>query len=210
MPRNAFVARLMGTGHAAGRLGRLPWLALPVIVVTVSAIASGCASAAVTSAAVATASNPCAKVGVTSAVAAKIFGSGSKIYVAEATAPAPNYCEITPPGISQDACGAFNGECLEVFALSTSLTSDVAYTVNQLKAYGSGHVSEVSVAGAGSDAVLVLDTNYGNPSYALGPVLYLPAVLGGSDTVSIQGVLGGRLARKEWEALARTIHAHLG
>jgi hypothetical protein len=61
--------------------------------------------------------------------------------------------------------------------------------------------------GAGTGAVLVTDPKYGDPSYGLGPVLFLE---GGSHTIAIQGSLGGPPVFSKWEKLARAVHTHLG
>lgn len=116
----------------------------------------------------------------------KIFGTGAKTSTIKGTTT--TYCEITPPGVSRDACATH--ECMDVFDFSTALASDVAYQAAELKQYGNGHVSEVPVAGAGAGAVLVKDTSYGSSGYGLQPVLFFA---GGVGTIAIQGSLAQRM-----------------
>jgi len=177
---------------------------LALLLVAAVAVAADCsgATAAPTVASAAAASKVCAKLGATSAVVAKIFGVGAKTSTYKATTT--TYCDITPPGVSRDACATH--ECTDVFDYTTGLQYNVSGWEATLTKYTSGRVSAVPVAGAGTGAVLVKDTKYGS-SYGLGPVLFFAV---GAGTIAIQGSLGGPPVFKEWEVLARAIHAHLG
>jgi hypothetical protein len=188
-------------------------LTLPLACVACAAVAILCASAVAASttrssshAAVSVAF--CNKVGATRSAVHRIF---HKATPSDYKGTSETYCQITPAKApttgSVTGCAAV--ECTDVFILGpkSKLASEVTYQVAELKRFGGGHVSQRAVAGAGSGAVLVTDTKYGDPTEGLGPVLFLGA---GSDTVTIQGSLGGKPNFSEWEKLAHAVHVHLG
>jgi hypothetical protein len=192
---------------------RRTWVqTLTVLVAASAAVAVGCAGAVgatTPGASPATASTAfCGKVGATSSVVRKIFGAGATPL--DNKGSSETYCQITPPkaATTGPVTGCASVECTDVFITGpkSEFASTVANQVAQLKEFGGGHVSKRAVAGAGSGAVLVTDTHYGDPTEGLGPVLFLQ---GGSHTIAIQGSLGGRPVFAEWERLARAVHAHL-
>lgn len=148
------------------------------------------------------ATNACTTTGITKGVATKIFAPG-----AVASKYLGPTCLITPKGATEAAGACAECTIVAILGAASELPSKAPYEVAELKRYSNGHVSEVMVAGAGSGAVLVEDSNYG----AFGaPYLFFAA---GADTISIQGGVGGARAPsvfKQWEALARAIHSHLG
>jgi hypothetical protein len=203
MLRNVFVARVAGRDDPVTQRGGLRAFTLALLVAAAATTAIGCSSVVASAAVRATAATRvCAELGATKAVVTQVFGAGAKATIYKATTT--TYCGIIPPGVTRACQGT---DCTDVFIFTTGLDADVAYQVAELKRYGNGRVSEVPVAGAGSGAVLVKDTNYGNSGYGLGPVLFFT---GGADTIAIQGSLTGPPPLKKWEALARAIHAHMG
>jgi len=206
MLRNVLVARSKcADAPVVPRRRSRPLVRIVLAAAAATAIAFECSGATAAPAAVraGAASQVCAKIGVTKPVLTKVFGAGAHASIYKATTS--TYCDITPPGVSLQACET--AECTDVFIFTTALSAEVASEAAQLKQYGKGHVSEVPVAGAGGGAVLVKDTNYGPAGYGLGRVLFFP---GGADTIATQGSLGGPPVFKQWEALARAVHAHMG
>lgn len=151
----------------------------------------------------------CGKVGAAGSVISKTFGKGAT--ESDVNSTTETYCQITPANAptTGPTPGCSGVECTDVFISGpkSGFAAAVAYQVAELKEYGGGHVSKRVVSGAGTGAVLVTDTKYGDPSEGLGPVLFLA---GGSHTITIQGSLGGPPVFSKWEKLARAVHTHLG
>jgi hypothetical protein len=193
---------------------RRTWVATLTGLVAASAIlASGSAGAGAAAPRAATSTAFCAKLGATGPVVRDIFGahatpSDVRTPPPEPGFPATTYCQITPAGAATTGStqGCSGVECTDIFSNKSPFAASVANLVLELKEYGHGHVTKHAVKGAGSGAVLVSDTHYGDPSEGLGPVLYLRA---GSRTIGIQGSLGGPPVPSKWERLARAIHRHL-
>jgi hypothetical protein len=148
----------------------------------------------------ATGSNICATTGVTRAVAIKIFGSAAQaVYSSEFKGTgyvSPAECAISVPAEISTNIQLFPKSQFET-QVKNATYSDSEY----------GHASTVAVSGAGNDAMLMLSSDY----YAFEPVLLFEA---GAYAVLIEPneSESGRpqSVYKQWEALARAIHAHLG
>jgi hypothetical protein len=140
--RNGLVAGLTGTDDRVARHRRVRTLALAAFIATAATIAVDYSGAAAAPAAVraAGASHVCATLGATKAVVKKIFGAGTK-------ATTTTYCAIAPRG----ALDCETVECTDVFISPSSLSADVTYQAAEFKQYGTGHVSEVPVAGPGPE-----------------------------------------------------------
>jgi hypothetical protein len=154
------------------------------------------------------ASKVCNETGVTRSAVRKAFGPTARIGgegVSESgRCPIESGLNGKPPSECLDGLPA----CLDTDVLVTpahDFKADVESKIEELDSYG--HARKTPFSGAGSGAVLLTSNDYGEVTN--------PAVIfeAGPKTVFIEGPFGGQgetpKVYKQWEALARTIHAHL-
>ncbi len=180
------------------------------LVVIVAAAAAGAGSAGATSAKTAAAiPRMCKQADITPAMVRKVFGAKALIagygVVVSSDCPIVSHDAQTPP----TGCGDGGVGCLvsEVVVGRKSYYSqwvaNAVYYLNQ-----SGHAHKTKFSGAGSGAVLLTSKTYGGSAE--------PAVLfkAGRDSIQIEAGIAGRgqptAVYKQWERLARAIHAKLG
>ena len=163
--------------------------------VALFAVTVGWACAGVTPA-TASVMTTCATAGITPALVTKIFGPGAVIRARGVPTSTP--------------CSIYAGEKLTTVFIGPSVASQLAHTVNYLfyQLKGEGPAQKTPVSGAGPGAMLLTGTNYDRILY---PTVLLKA---GGYIAQIApkavGVGQSQVVYREWEALARAIHAHDG
>jgi hypothetical protein len=151
----------------------------------------------------------CKKADITPAMVRKVFGA--KALIAGYGVVVSSDCPIVSPDAQTPPTGCLDGGdgCLvsDVSVGRASYYSQwVANAVYALDQSGRAHKTKFS--GAGSGAVLLTSKTYGGSAE--------PAVLfkAGLDSIQIEAGLAGRgqttAVYKQWERLARAIHAKLG
>ncbi len=148
----------------------------------------------------------CTVTGVTTAVMRRIFGAGASLlatdtYECEIESPQPGTSCKTPHQTLTD--GRYVSTCSYVSVTLFPADDFQSAVKGELHDLGlSGHASEKSVSGAGTGAVLMLSTSYGDTQ----PEVVLE---GGPFTIVVSSPDIGVRYNDQWETLARAIHAHL-
>ncbi len=197
---------MRGFSHDGTRAARIAVASGLVAMVAAAGAGGAGATSAKTAAAI---PKMCKKADITPAMVRKVFGA--KALIAGYGVVVSGDCPIVSPDAQTPATGCADGGdgCLvsEVVVGRASWYSQwVANAVYYLNL--SGHAKKTKFSGAGSGAVLLTSKTYGGSAE---PVVLFKA---GADSIQIEAGLAGQgqptAVYKQWERLARAIHAKLG